>query len=538
MALANFFDKTALGSAQVLAGFDRTEFEKTLLGNPVEIVFDKNGWSSSEGSMTLDLLTRLLARLYPSLVFRNPDGTGCDFLKKLEQLAMSINPKIKLDEGSGTVIVVVGNIAQNMKGRPVFYLGSKNWTSFFSIKGPVTSHDFINSFGAGAAACFGAANVFREIFKKQLLYGHVDTDFTMSMFSFKKNGNPDEDPILNSCAITDTTLAGVGAVGNAFLWTLSNLDAAGNLDIVDHQQVDLSNLQRYVLTDQTSITKDKVEYVTEFFKSSRLTFTKKPFTWQEYVQERNNWQLQRVAVAVDSVEDRIAIQGALPQKIFNAWTQPEALGVSRHLHFLDDPCLVCLYLPSGKRKSRSEEVAENLGLLGPQNELIIRGYLAQNKPVDAHLIGLIVVAKNVQSSELMKYVGSNINVFHSEVACGGVLMNLAKDTGDNNTMLQVPSAFESALAGIMLAAEIVIDCNNMMRAQPTVTRFNLMRPVSDYLLEEYQKHASGKCICKDKHFRNAYRNKYVTPHQIDASQISSRLENDLKEILPPLSKAG
>lgn len=537
MALANFFDKAALGAAQVLAGFDRTEFEKTLLGNRVEIVFDRNGWSSCEGSITLDLLTRLLARLYPSLTFRNPDGTGSEFLRKLEQLAMSINPKINIDQSSAMVTVVVGDLAQMIHDRPVFYLGSKNWTAYFSVKAPVASHDFNNSFGAGAAACFGAANVFREIFKKQLPYGLVDTDFTVSMFSFKKNANPDEDPILDSCAITDTTLAGAGAVGNAFLWALSKLDVAGNLDVVDHQQVDLSNLQRYVLADQTSITKEKVNYVREFFKSSKLVLTEKPVTWQEYVQERNNWQLQRVAIAVDSAEDRIAIQGALPGKIFNAWTQPEALGVSRHLNFLNDPCLACLYLPTGKKKSRSEEVAENLGLFGPQNELIVRGYLAQDKPVDAHLIGLIAAAKNIQASELMKYVGSNLNVFHSEVVCGGVLMNLAKDTEGNNASLQVPSAFESALAGIMLAAEVVIDCNNLVRDQPTVTRFNLMRPLNNYLSEMYQKHASGKCICGDAHFRETYRKKYLVFQQTDASQVSGCLENGLRETLSPLSKA-
>ncbi|MGB4774678.1 MAG: hypothetical protein WBP45_05885, partial [Daejeonella sp.] len=173
-----------------------------------------------------------------------------------------------------------------------------------------------------------------------------------------------------------------------------------------------------------------------------------------------------------------------------------------------------------------------------QNELIVRGYLAQDKPVDAHLIGLIAAAKNIQASELMKYVGSNLNVFHSEVVCGGVLMNLAKDTEGNNASLQVPSAFESALAGIMLAAEVVIDCNNLVRDQPTVTRFNLMRPLNNYLSETYQKHALGKCICGDAHFRETYKKKYMSSNQNDVSQGSVRLEHGLIGSLPSLSKAG
>ncbi len=211
---------------------------------------------------------------------------------------------------------------------------------------------------------------------------------------------------------------------------------------------------------------------------------------------------------MDSAEDRIYIQGSLPKKIFNAWTQPEALGISRHVDFINTACLACLYLPTEQRKSRSEEIAENLGLIGTENEKLIRDYLANGKPVDQSLISLIATAKSISTTALTSYLGKHIDVFYSEVVCGGVLMNLANDNGEGIN-LQVPSAFESAMAGILLASEIVIDSNNIERDTPTtITRLNLLRPISDYLSENQAKHSSGRCICQDKIYRDIYQNKY------------------------------
>jgi hypothetical protein len=61
MALANFFDKTALAASQILQGYDRTEFESKLNAITIEIAFDSKAISCGEGTYSLDLTTRLLS---------------------------------------------------------------------------------------------------------------------------------------------------------------------------------------------------------------------------------------------------------------------------------------------------------------------------------------------------------------------------------------------------------------------------------------------------------------------------------------------
>lgn len=78
-----------------------------------------------------------------------------------------------------------------------------------------------------------------------------------------------------------------------------------------------------------------------------------------------------------------------------------------------------------------------------------------------------------------------------------------------NNNIEVPSAFESALAGILLAAEIVIDAKKLRKEElPTISRINLLRPISKYINENQSKHHIGRCICHDKDFRAVYDEKW------------------------------
>jgi molybdopterin/thiamine biosynthesis adenylyltransferase len=301
----------------------------------------------------------------------------------------------------------------------------------------------------------------------------------------------------------------LGAIGNGFVWALGRIDnLTGDIDLVDGEKIELPNLQRYILADQQSVNQVKVDIASRYLDGERLRVNPYPKTWEHFINERNNWSINQVALAVDSAKDRITIQGALPKKIFNSWTQLESLGISRHFNFIDFACVTCLYIPNAKKKNRSEEIAENLGLFGQQYEMLVRGYLALNKSVDENLISLVSTAKNIPIEVLRHYVGKPVDIFYSEFVCGGIMMKLS---GENNSVVnvEVPCAFESAMAGILLAAEVVIDAEGLREPIPPITRFNLLRPLGDYLLEDIAKHSSGKCICQDEIFKNAYRSKYV-----------------------------
>jgi hypothetical protein len=511
MALANFFDKAALGAAQVLKVFDRENFEFILKQNIIGIVFDNVAAKSQEGRATLDLIVRLTARLYPDLQIIDISNENDKYQKELEECALLINPEINLSKSKkASINLIVGNTDYKGSKNAKFYVGSDGWVAKFSVIKPVGSGDSKNPFGAGAAACFGAANVFRMVFKDQLVKGDCDKDFSISIFDFIKRDEiiKNNGPNIDNIHLDETQLVGIGAIGNSFIWALANIpNLTGELEIIDNQTIDLSNLQRYSLASQHDVNKLKVTLAKEFMSNSKLIIKEKPFTWEEYMYERKDWLIRNIAVCVDSAKDRIIIQGSLPKKIFNAWTQPASLGVSRHLDFVNEACLTCLYMPDSKRKNLSEVIAESLGL--KDQEPIIRKYIATKTPVDNMILSLVSNARGIPIDQLEPYLGKHMEIFYSEVVCGGILTRLNQKS-EESAQVEVPSAFESALAGILLAAEIVIDAGNLRKKKiPTISKINLLRPLSNHLLEDQHKHHSSRCICQDPVFIKAYKKKWL-----------------------------
>ncbi|WP_456679058.1 hypothetical protein [Bradyrhizobium sp. LM6.9] len=73
----------------------------------------------------------------------------------------------------------------------------------------------------------------------------------------------------------------------------------------------------------------------------------------------------------------------------------------------------------------------------------------------------------------------------------------------------VPMAFQSALAGIMLAADLVKHAAGLRAASTTTTRIDLLRPLAPFLGDPRAKDSSGRCIYCDRDFLDAYRRKYA-----------------------------
>ncbi len=501
MALANFFEKTALNASQVLAGYDPVVFKDTLMSHKIVITFDNDSAGSSEASASLDLLVRLLARLYPFLLI---EGEPL-LTNKLRQLAKDINPLIEdFDPAEATLCVVVG-MELYSGSTPVFYIGSDGWIVKLSNNQPVGSCNSGNPFGAGAAACFGAANVFRHVFSKLLPFGKTDSHIDFSLLNFK-NGTDGQNGPLPAVVLKNTVMIGAGAIGNAMLWALQDCsEITGQLDVVDDEPVQLTNLQRYVLAIQHDIDKQKVYMAGDYFNESRLKMIPHPVNLQEYVQH-NDEAIHQMCICIDNRNDRILAQGILPKNIFNAWTQPENLGISRHTKFGQEACLACLYYPLAPQKSLSQEIADSLHI--PHLERKVREYVANNKIVDKGFVIEIAAANNINPEELFPFVGKSMLVFHSEVVCGGVLLALggnATESNPNGAGVSVPAAFESALAGILLAAELVRD-SMPVSIKTNSLQVNLLRPFSPYWEVSADMHPD--CICHDAVYRAVYKRKW------------------------------
>jgi hypothetical protein len=505
MAFANFFDRSATAASQVLANFRLEDFKGRLSAHVVALSFDDAAVNSPEGRASLDLSVRLLARIYPALAVHPMGSAASEYAARLGELAHSINDQIELQEGLADTDIVVNIGATATAAADVINIGSDGWSALLSRHRPVGSGQTTNPFGAGAAACFGAANVFRRIFADQLPRGGLDDLVDLSLSTYLQ-GTRAGSELPECCDLGDSYLAGLGAIGNGAVWALSRVQGlAGTLHLVDHENADLSNLQRYVMTTQDDIGRSKVRLARTFFTQGGLKVRAHPKRWADYVDGRRKRTFERVAVALDTAEDRIALQASLPKWIVNAWTQDVDLGVSRHGFADDGACLACLYLPTGAVKNEHERVAEELKI--PDAQLEIRNLLQTHQPVSEPFVRRVATAFGVPFEALENFVGQPVRTFYRNAVCGGLMVNLTGGASAGTAV--VPMAFQSALAGIMLAADLVKHATGMATASVAATRINLLRPLAPILADPRGKDPSGRCICHDRDFLDAYRRKYA-----------------------------
>ncbi len=509
MALAPFFDRARQSAAQVLRDFDVDAFERRLNEVTVTIAFDSES-GSPEGGAALDLAARLIARLYPRvriLQLVATDGVA----EALSNTMRSINPDIEIVEGevSGRQIAVVLGSTRLDAGTTI-YMGSDRWLARVSTTEPVGSGNSDNPFGAGAAACIALANVFRSVFGDMMAHSELDADVRLSLLNFESGSRAKNADLPAGLDLGVVQLVGVGAIGNAFVWAATRLKAiTGDLHLIDHEDVDLTNLQRYVLPGTADVGRTKVMLAAGLFEGSAITATPFVATWADYVAGIGNYRFERVAVALDTARDRIQVQSSLPHRIYNAWTQTGDLGVSRHNFENEEACLACLYLPTAVLRNEDEIVAEELGLEGIEQVQRVRGMLYFGEPVGEAFVKEIAALTKVNEGALLTLAHLPLKAFRQKAICGSLIMRAADGSSAD---LEVPMAFQSALAGIMLAAEVVASSGSV-RSMSVATRslINLMRPVPERITSTVLKRVTDapKCMCQDVDYQTVFRQKYA-----------------------------
>ena len=261
MALANFFAKSAIAASQILQGFDPEALQQKLESCVVGIAFDYDAVTSSEGRAAVSLAVNMLSRFYPRIAIVDLTRRSRDVAETLAAQARAVNPAIEIldDVSLVTAMLVLGGTRACAPA--VFYLGSDGWIAKLSSTGPVGSGNSGHAFGAGTAICLGAANLFRSVFDAELKTRR-DHEFAMSPVDLVPNAQKPANPSARSVELGEIHLIGAGAIGNAAVWALREATGLqGELPVIDAEKVELSNLQRYVLTDQSSIEKFKVDIV-------------------------------------------------------------------------------------------------------------------------------------------------------------------------------------------------------------------------------------------------------------------------------------
>ena len=445
-----------------------------------------------EGQATVDLLVRLLARLYPSIVIRD-EGDG-DVADEAVALAQRINPRLKLS-GQPTVEVVIGSARHRPHSAGAVFAGSAGWCARLSMCRPQACGESNNPLGAGVAACLAAATLFRHVFLGGLGWER-DVEFTVPGAEQFGDGIADF-----AGEVGDLVLAGAGAVGNATAWALAHSEVRGTIEIVDHEAVDLGNLQRYVLAERNDEHKRKAELVAGKFTGT-LDARAHDCRISDFL-EKAHHKAENLLLALDSVKDRRAAQASLPRRVANAWTQPGDLGVSLH-EFLDGACVNCLYLPDVRQRNEDEIIAEALGV--PDKLMEVRELLYLRAGAPKGLLEEIANARGLPLDKLLAFEGRPLRNLYTEGFCGGAVIPLS-ETGAPANELHVPLAHQSALAGVLLAAAAVAmglrGC-----AGSVVAQYDVLKPQERFQIYPAAKRPGNNCICQDEDYREVYRKKH------------------------------
>ncbi len=403
-----------------------------------------------------------------------------------------------------------------------------------------------------AAGALGMAEIFRVVFAAELgprgrtslqpggldllTSRQMDPASTRSGAPDPMNAHPTNPaPTPGQVDLGEVHLIGAGAIGQAAVYALRCLDVTGVVHVVDPETVTLSNLQRYVLTDAGSVGNSKVDLVRnaltqpgapapsqagsqdetlpqETAERSNVTLEVRPFTgrWGDLP---DHLQVPQALVALDSAKDRITVAATMPTHAYNAWTQTADLGWSRHEEFGTRPCLACLYYPSQPRLSEHELIAEALH----QHPLRVLAYLIYNVPIGFPLPGLPALAElqpppgaevwgerslvdDLVSADVIDEVvrsswsTSTIGALYRDGICAGGLLPV----GDLPGEVLVPLAHQSALAGILLVAELLWSRDPHLRSHrdaATEHRYDVLRGFPQVVTRPRER--TAHCLCGD-----------------------------------------
>lgn len=515
MTLPRFYSRIA-AAVGPLVGFDNA-LENFLKNTAVALYAPDNLESYPSHRAGFLLAINLCARLYPRLhIFAKPD-----IKDECVSLALRINPACEIDQRVGPVDVSLfwGHSPSSDKSVAV---SAENWNVYIDNPEAARMRD-ANALAALAAGSLGVGEMFRTVFARFLPSGRtIPFPAALNLLTLKEP-SPNMPPLPEGVSIGKVHLVGAGAVGQAAVYALSNLRVTGSLAVVDPQVIEVSNLQRYVLSMDEDVGKSKCALVADVLQGSKIDVTTIEHSWgYDYEMTRN---AQDVCVAVDSAEARIGIQAALPRRIYNAWTQPADIGWSRHERFGQEPCLACLYIPYGPRPSLHQLIGRAIR----QNEIRVLGYLLFKQPVEKPLEieQLNALRPQPSTSELTQWVsrsiledlteqfrideatwsGRLISDLYREGICGGAIVT--DQTAEVPQEMAVPLAHQSSTAGIMLAAQLIIaNCPELaaLRDSTPEGRVNVLVPLSQVLGRPRER--TPGCLCDDQDFVSRYHEKW------------------------------
>jgi len=238
--------------------------------------------------------------------------------------------------------------------------------------------------------------------------------------------------------LSETVLAGAGAIGNGFLRALRHFRVEGTLWIADPKVVGEGNLNRCLYYGPDDVRKLKAPTLCGRAQPDFPALKLEPFEGTSSDLVKRERRIRRVIVAVDSRKVRRNIQGDLHLEVVDSsTTAAKEIIVHSHRQPTENACLGCIYKHVPDEQARAKDIAAGLGIdLADVAEDRISPAVAE-RIVSAHPQLVSSAITGMAYDSLFKSL------------CGE--QALLTSTG---AQVLAPFAFVSNLAGALLALEL------------------------------------------------------------------------------------
>jgi molybdopterin/thiamine biosynthesis adenylyltransferase len=482
--------------AQALTGEDERivlrKFEQ-----PVLLTGDRLRLRTRAGRLMLDVAANLISRFcrHIDLSF----GIGLEKAEEeVRQLLLGIDSALRIRRVADctseryAAILSIGSVPWDVTR--VTAIDASGWVARVSGAGklPIRSElEDANPFGALAAAALGAAEVFKHVLKIRREKGGFFGETSFSTYDYGVATDSVGPSLPERLILPSTLLAGVGAVGNAFLLALAQVPGlSGKLVVVDKEFLDdSSNLNRYALAREADVRPEnplpKTTLATRLFAGTNVSVRPLQMDVKEIARTIERVEMPRPDViisALDNNPSRYEIQDLWPDLLLEGATSETLLQVSRHEYDTGLACLRCLHpeLPASP-VSYEERIRQFSGLRADW----IRAAGADPKlPLTAEALPQ---ADHLLRDLLSQHVG--------KPACSVLAEIEALSTRPLAELpIQPAVSFVSAMAGILVAAEYVKYLMHLSTSLKTFFQTDLMFPLKDDCLQEVQKVSSCYCV--------------------------------------------
>lgn len=516
--LPRFYDRVADATVPLLDGVSRDELRAKLEASHVALVAADALTPEQPLGRAYLFATNLLARIYPTLSFE----AGEELREGAIRLARAINPVVTISEEreQETPTLAFANTPPDREREVTAWASAWN----IGIDGGLDGAEEEAAIPAAlAASAVGVGEIFRIVLGEALppprpRLGSQPGSLNLITHEEQADTLPVD---LEGVDLGRVHLVGAGAIGEAFVETLRHCGVGGTVVAVDPQTVELSNLQRYVLTTDADEDASKTALVARAFAGTNVEVEEVEAAWGEDPRARG--AVVVAAVGLDTPEDRVGVAASLPQRIYNAFTQPLDLGWSRHERFGEAPCLACLYWPTTEGPGRHEVIGKAL----EQPPRRVLAYLANRFPVGRPLMKPMLGDPDPPSdedaaswmsrsllddvlehfdrpdNERSKWADRDVEDLYRDGICGGAIIAIGEGTGAREVL--VPLAHQSALAGVMLAVQVIAAAHPELAAvRPEMIegRFDVLRGFPQSPSVPTARVAT--CICSDPDFIGAW----------------------------------